>query len=379
MSTDESIIDAMPTKFLMNLPLGESAAIQTLLLRYFSKMGRKQYNAYNSMSLQAGEVLNGCDTLMDRYFANNNCLTSDDIFKYLSPISAILEGIAAQCDSSNRQESRGSANSMEAFGMAIHKALQLSLRAEAYSDMSNDPEYWHEVLTISREKLMMSRMMASLLPGYLHYNFVQPTVEKSSAIFEEKLKQSTRLYETLVSAFGEAIHKFDIIFLVNKGAEEVRVSELLENCLKKTWDNSCSTLYISQCNSSYIKATFLYVFEFMKRNQYLIPSSLQLLPPRLKRLLHRPFKVEVFSSPDFSKMVAEYRQLFESQLISVLIAFSTKDISKGELLKLNSDHRILDSFNSVATLWDLNTSGLQVSAFSEPYAINRVIVMNHDT
>ena len=379
LSTDESIIDAMPKEILMGLPLGDSAAIQTLLLRYFNKMGRKQYNAYNSMSPQAAEVLNGCDALMDRYFADNNCLTPDDIFKYLAPVAAILEGIAAQCDSFNRQERRGSANSMEAFGMAVHKALQLSLGAEAYSDMSNDPEYWYEVLTISRERLMMSRMMSSLIPDYLYYNFVQPDVEKSSAIFEKKLKHSTRLYETLVFAFGEAIHKSNIVMCNKKGTEQERVSELLENCLKKTWDNSGSTLYISQCNSSYIKATILYVFEFMKRNHYLIPSSLQLLPPRFKRLLHRSSTAKVVTHPDFFKMVEEYEQLFENQIISVLMAFSTKDISKGELRKLDGDHRILDSFKSVASLWDLNTSGLQVSAFSKPYAINRVTVMNHDT
>ena len=369
---DDSIIDAMPTKFLMDLPLGKSAAIQTLILRYFTRMGRKQYNAYNSKSPQPGEVLNGCGILMDRYFADNDCLTPDDIFKYLAPIKAILEGIAAQCDVFNRQESRSSSNSMEAFGKAIHKALQLSLGAKVYADMSNDPEYWYEVLTVSREKLMMSRTISSIITDYVFYFHAQPAVEKLSAIFEEELKESTRLYETLVSAFGEAIHKCDIIYLGNKWAEQVRVSQLLKNCLEKTWDTAASTLYISQCSSSYIRATFVYVLEFMKRNQYIIPSSLQLLLPRFKRLLHRSTKAEVVSNPDFFKMVAEYHQLFGSQMISVLIAFNTKDISKGELRMLNSDPKILDSFNVVASQWDLKTSDLQVSAISGPQAINRV-------
>ena len=367
-----SILDDMPTEILLEMPFKKCESTRRVLIRYLHIMGRKLYSAHHKKSNSRDNILHGCETLFDRHFACPDLsiapLTTDAIVTYLQPLTALLNGVADQCDIVYGIDTYDKGSSpMVAFGLSVHQTLQLLTGMTVYTAVPHDDrEFLSDVLETFRDTLMARGMIQRYLEIYIKTASIQSGVEKSSALFEQQLWYQCKpckahsLYLTLMSALGESMHKSDIRSPF-RGDEVENVSRVFISSLDKTLPSRSTDMYISECSSHYLKATFVYVLAFMKKNQYRIPKSLIYLPERLDQVSKNPSSVSIVCPSNFVEMVTHYHQQVEIQIMNAVVSLNSKDVSKEELSLLNDSSILLDSLHEFATLWNLDSGSIKVN------------------
>ena len=361
-SADKPFTDNIPMDILLDLPQRASDNIRKVLLRHFCTTGQKLARAYHRSHPGCEMFLNGCEKLLDRNFSTIDLRTrgGDEVLRYLEPIYALLDGIADECLLSSEDRS---CTGGRAFRDAVNCVLQMTVKAQVYSTISEEPAFWLEVHEAQRDKgLLSSKNLSSCLKRYGNFLVRSVDASPSPTAFEAELRVNTAvksdLYRSLARALGEAIHRCHIATLIKSKTPQQSVNIALEKALEILSEKG--VLHMSECTSSYMKATFDSVLDHLRNNQYLVPRSLALLPPWLHAVKERHSADRLVCGPDFIPSLEKYSGLFEDRILVVLLAFDSRNVSKKEVRLVTDASCVLDSFNVVAAAWDMDGGGLKV-------------------
>lgn len=141
-TTDDSMIEALPVDFLLELNLPETAATRSLLLRFFHRRGSQlfvQWLSESNSSTYRPHALAQCEILLDRYFqfqqpTTTTPLSQGSVSIYLAPIHQLLTGVAQRAIVQRQRDDgkRIKTRSMS-FMKSIIEVLRLILQSTNYA------------------------------------------------------------------------------------------------------------------------------------------------------------------------------------------------------------------------------------------------------
>ena len=350
---------------LLSLPSIQSKAFRVRLLRFLRKRGEKLlWQEYYGQT----KGLKGVEILLDRYFTAESVTaesgTEDVVMTYLSPLIALLEGIAAQGMEFNQSRRSLRDDKLEgSLASIVFDILQLSIKAKVYAEVSDNINTTEEISEAIRDKVFASKNIQDCLPMIANCAFSNPGFRKGVGVFEEKVlsgssgagESGVRLYFSLLSGFGEAVHKRSLFTSQKKTHGKLVMDTVLLRCLALTFLD-LEPLHVNHYVVSYLAATFKYLIESLVKDQYSFPDCLARLPSKLKSALSR--KSSYICHPEFFRIIEIYLGLFEEQIMNILTAFNCKSISKDDLNRLDKSPEILHSLNKIAQKWGLEVCRL---------------------
>jgi hypothetical protein len=359
-SPNEQLLQDIPIRFLVDLPLEKSAAFRSLLLRYLKKRGERLFSGRRDNLRLPVKCLEGSEILLNRFFTatriSTDCTRGDAIMVYLEPIEALLEGIVTEALTYEPD-----AKVALSLIYSVFDALQLPIKATEYAAVCTDADIWQDIKTTTRDRLFQKKNMQNCFPTFLNLAFYSPVIRKYYGEIEEQLRAesgvgvgpNTRasLSLALLSAFGESVHHHDIVVASRKPEAYQALSVMLNNCVSRVFVDQADPLYINQHVVSYLVVTLDYILDSLRKDQYSLPDCLDILPAKLKSVVDR--KIYIKCDPQFFSLVERYLGLFEEQILNTLTAFSAMRISKEDLQRLDRSTHILQTLNKVATSWEL--------------------------
>jgi hypothetical protein len=359
-SANEQILDDIPMGLLLDLPPTQSTSFRALLMRFLWKRGgRLLKQVYYGQS----KGLKGEEILLDRYFTEESVSSrstrGEIVLAYLSPLLALLEGVAAQGLEFSQTRRFSQDDRLEvSVGSVMFDVFQLSLKAKAYADVCDKMDITRDIAAAVRDKVFTSKKIQECLPMIANCAFINQVFRKSTGVFEENLSSGASgaaqsgalLYFSLVSGFGEAVHQRSLFTAHQKSQGQHAMNTMLVRCMALTFLDQ-EPLHVNQYVVSFLNATFHFLVESLRKDQYSLPDGLALLPSKLKSALAK--RASYICQPEFFRVIERYLQLFEEQIMNILTAFNAKSISKEDLNRLDKSPQILESLNKIADSWGL--------------------------
>lgn len=359
----------MPVEVLLDLPRQESTDTHThmraLLLRFFNRAGQRLFrHNFLSSSITFSSapskenILRGCDSLLDRFFAVNlSALKSsrgEELVAYLSPVAALLEGICAECRTCLSSGGNTKATALAA-AKAILQALHQLVSARDYVRGSTDADFWRDVAETLRDKEMASKAMQDGFSIFIDCMFLSEEVRSEAGVIENSIRDAQNghcsFHDSFMTGFGEAICAWELGRDRRNEAEHVSVGRKLDECLRRSFPSGMTPLRTPQYVSAYVHRTMTYVTEFMRRNQYALPLALRLVPGLFKSVLDPSGKTVCDSQ--FRVIIEKHLDDMRSRISGILEDFDSKSFSKKDVAMFNSTP-ILESLDEISKAWGLD-------------------------
>jgi hypothetical protein len=359
-SANEQILDDIPMWLLLDLPRTQSNAFRALLIRFLWKRGGellKQVYYGQSKGLQGAEIL------LDRYFTDDSALRRSSrgeiVMAYLSPLLALLEGVAAQGLEFEQAGRIPQDYRLEvSLASVMFDVFQLPLKAKAYADVCDKMDLTRDIAEAVRDKVFTSKKILECLPALANCAFMNQVFRRSVGVLEEEIlsgesgaaQSGALLYFSLLKGFGESVHQRSFFTAHSKTHGQHAMNTILVRCIALTFLDQ-EPLHVNHYIVSFLDATFLFLLESLRNDQYSLPDSLALLPSILKKALSK--RASYICHPEFFLLIERYLRLIEEQVMNILTAFNAKSISKEDLHRLCKSPQILESLNKIADSWGL--------------------------
>ena len=359
-SDSEQHLLYIPIHFLVDLPVKKSAALRPLLLRHLWMRGKQLLLDYLHNPQCSAMSLKGTEILLDRFFTvekiSADCTRRDAVIAYLEPIGVLLDGIVSVA------LTHGSSDADNlSLARAILDALQLPSKTTVFAAVINDADIWLEAKTVTRDILFQTKKMQECFPRFINIAFYSQAIRREQEALDGKLRAENEkgigeyslssLSLSLLSAFGEAVHHQDVVVSYRKVNTQEALSVMLKNCRSRVFEDRDEAVYVNQYVMSYLAATFDYILDSLRKDQYSFPESFDTLPAKMKAVIKGSKSSNC--DPQFLILVEMYLDLFEEQILNTLTAFNAKKISKKELDRLDQSPHILRILEKIAHSWEL--------------------------